>query len=609
MRHEKINGLLFAELIKQGAKQLNRHAKTVDALNVFPVPDGDTGTNMNLSFTSGVKEMNKKNSAHIGEVAQALSKGLLMGARGNSGVILSQLFRGFAKHVEDEQEINSRQFAQALQKGVDTAYQAVMKPVEGTILTVAKDAAQAAVKQARQSTDLTEVLEVVLQEARQSLQRTPDLLPILKQVGVVDSGGQGLVYVYEGFLSALKEGAMREDESDHQEDGSDHQEDESDHQAAAPFAENSEEHIRHEVAEMMHEGILSVEDITYGYCTEFIIRLHPEKVSAFDEPSFREDIGRYGDSLLVITDDDLVKVHIHAEQLDQVFKTAQAHGELLRIKIENMREQFRAVQAGKQNDQGGQAVHFREEQVEDERDRRVSEEGPEIKQRTEPRSEEPEGKAVGIITVAFGEGLIQIFKSLGADVVISGGQTMNPSTEDFVQAVEQVQAEKIIILPNNGNIVMAAKQAADVLDTPVNVVPTKNISQGMSALLSFNPDLSLAENVAQMNLVKDEVKAGEVTQAVRNTDIEGINIKQGHFMGIFDGKIVLAAPDLKDAVLQLLTKMIDEESEIVTLICGKEANEEQAEQIKEEIESRFADIEVEIYQGGQPFYPYLVSVE
>lgn len=550
-----MDGLLFAQMIRTGAKNLAKNVKQVDALNVFPVPDGDTGTNMNLSFSSGVNEMNKTDSEDISVVTKALSKGLLMGARGNSGVILSQLFRGFSKHIEDYKELTTVQFAQAMQHGVETAYKAVMKPVEGTILTVSKDAAKVAKQVAMRTNDITELMSDVFEEAKSSLKRTPDLLPILKQVGVVDSGGQGLVYVYEGFLSVLKGEVIDEKE-----------------EMDYLVSEDKEEHVRDEVAEMMAAGVLSVDDIKFGYCTEFMIRLNPQKADSFNEFQFKNSLNRYGDSLLVISDEELVKVHIHAEELNKVMEHAQKYGGLMNIKIENMREQFMALKDAIPNE----AIEL---------------------------------KSFGIITVSMGYGIATIFKSLGADVIIAGGQTMNPSTEDFVKAIKETHAEQIIILPNNSNIILAAEQSAELVDLPVAVVPTKNVPQGMAALLSFNPSSSLEENKSLMTKSKDEVKAGQVTFAVRDTEIDDLKIKKGDFMGIFDGKIVRASNQRDSVTKELLDHMIDEESEIVTLIWGEDVNEEEVEELRLYIEENHAGIEVEDHHGRQPLYSYLISVE
>ncbi|WP_202080089.1 DAK2 domain-containing protein [Caldalkalibacillus salinus] len=557
-------------MIQEGAKNLTKHVKTVDSLNVFPVPDGDTGTNMNLSFTSGVNEMNKVSAQDISQVAKALSRGLLMGARGNSGVILSQLFRGFGKAIEEEDAIDSKLFAKALRHGVETAYKAVMKPVEGTILTVSKDAAEKADKAARQTDDITEVMAQVLEEAKASLQRTPDLLPVLKQVGVVDSGGQGLVYVYEGFLAVLKGESLPEH----------HEDDVEDREA---INENKEEHVRDEVAEMMQSGVLSVEDIEFGYCTEFMVRLSPERAPLFNEQQFRQQLTQFGDSLLVISDDELVKVHIHAEELYKVMELAQRFGDLTNIKIENMREQFIAIKDKEGSSKQGQA--------------------------TTVENEETEQKEYGLITVAMGQGIEDIFTSLGADVVIQGGQTMNPSTEDFVNAAKQMNAQKIMILPNNSNIILAAEQAGELIDVPVVVIPTKNVPQGMASLLSYNPTLSLEENREAMNQAKDHVKAGQVTYAVRDTEIDGVHISKDDFMGLYNGKIVATDKDRDETLRKLIAQLCDEESEILTLIYGEDVTEEEAETLAEDIEQAYEEIEVEIHKGDQPLYPFILAVE
>ncbi|WP_307335206.1 DAK2 domain-containing protein [Caldalkalibacillus uzonensis] len=557
-------------MIRQGAKNLEKHAKQVDALNVFPVPDGDTGTNMNLSFTAGVNEMNKVSTGSVAQVAKALSKGLLMGARGNSGVILSQLFRGFAKGVEALEQLTAQDFVAGLKQGVETAYKAVMKPVEGTILTVAKDAARAAEEKVKQTEDLTELMEAVVTEAKASLKRTPDLLPILKEVGVVDSGGQGLVYVYEGFFSALK-GETIADEAVQAEE------------ADAAFSEDKEAHVHNEVTEMIAQGVLSEEDIKFGYCTEFIIRLDNKKGLTFKENQFRSQLNTYGDSILVIADDELVKVHIHAEELGHVLGYAQCFGELLNIKIENMREQFRAMQ-----ESGGRAEPQAAFPAE-------------LPSETEP--------AYGIIAVSMGDGIAEIFKSLGADEVIYGGQTMNPSTQSFVDVMERLPAKQLILLPNNSNIILTAQQAARLVDKQVVVVPSKNVMQGIAALLAFNPTAALEENEQGMTVAIDHVVSGQVTHAVRDTEIDGLKIKKGHFMGIKDGRIVVTAEEASEALCRLIEQMVSDENEIVTLIYGEDVNEAEIKSIEAFIEEHYPDIEVEIHGGGQPLYPYLVSVE
>ncbi|KJE31226.1 DAK2 domain-containing protein [Bacillus licheniformis] len=556
MSIRNLDGKAFADMILYGAHHLSQNANVVDALNVFPVPDGDTGTNMNLSMTSGAKEVEQIDTANIGKVAQSLSRGLLMGARGNSGVILSQLFRGFGKSIEQKSEINAKEFAAAFQAGVDTAYKAVMKPVEGTILTVAKDAAKKAVLAAQTETDIIKVMEAVVNQAEASLERTPELLPVLKEVGVVDSGGKGLLYVYEGFLASLKGEKL------------------SDKAAALPSLDDlvSAEHHKNAQSHM------NTEDIEFGYCTEFMVKLDSGKRN-FNEDAFRQDLSRFGDSLLVVSDENIAKVHIHAEYPGEVMTYAQKYGSLINMKIENMREQHSAILS--QN-----------------------------KQETAPAEKAPADKQpYGIVTVAMGEGIAELFESIGATKIIEGGQTMNPSTEDIVQAIKDANADTVVILPNNSNIVMAANQAADVAGQHVIVIPTKTVPQGMAALLAFNPALSADENEAAMLGAIGEVKSGQITYAVRDTNIDGIDIKKGDFMGILNGKIVETASDQLTAAKKLIAGMIDEDSEIVTVIKGEDAPEEEAEELAAYISETYEDVEVEVHDGKQPLYSYILAVE
>ncbi|MCY8090975.1 DAK2 domain-containing protein [Bacillus haynesii] len=557
MSIRNLDGKAFAEMVLYGAHHLSQNANVVDALNVFPVPDGDTGTNMNLSMTSGAKEVEQIDTANIGKVAQSLSRGLLMGARGNSGVILSQLFRGFGKSIEQKSEINAKEFAAAFQAGVDTAYKAVMKPVEGTILTVAKDAAKKAVLTAQTETDIIKVMEAVVNEAEASLERTPELLPVLKEVGVVDSGGKGLLYVYEGFLASLKGEKLSE-------------------KAAALPSLNDLVSAEHHKNAQSH---MNTEDIEFGYCTEFMVKLDSGKRN-FNEDTFRQDLSGFGDSLLVVSDDNIAKVHIHAEYPGEVMTYAQKYGSLINMKIENMREQHTAILS--QNKQETAAP---------------AEKAPAEKQ------------PYGIVTVAMGEGIAELFESIGATKVIEGGQTMNPSTEDIVQAIKDANADTVVILPNNSNIVMAANQAADVAGQHVIVIPTKTVPQGMAALLAFNPALGADENEAAMLDAIGEVKSGQITYAVRDTNIDGIDIKKGDFMGILNGKIVETASDQLTAAKKLIAGMIDEDSEIVTVIKGEDAPEEEAEELAAFISETYEDVEVEVHDGKQPLYSYILAVE
>lgn len=545
----KIDGKMFKDMILSGAENLRQHAEYVDSLNVFPVPDGDTGTNMNLSMTSGANEVMDKEETHIGTIGKYYSKGLLMGARGNSGVILSQLFRGFSKAIEKNSEIDAEEFASALEAGVKTAYKAVMKPVEGTILTVAKDSAGVAGDAAGDDGSIIQVMETVIKEAKASLKRTPDLLPVLKEVGVVDSGGQGLVYVYEGFLSALK-GEKIETRSDIED--------------MDKFVEDEHE----------FDDFMTAENIEYGFCTEFMVRFEAGK-REFDEDAFRNDMSEFGDSLLVISDEEIAKVHVHTETPGEAMTYGATYGELIKMKIENMREQFRAIQEKKEA-----------------RD-----------------SNEKKSYDTAVITISSGEGINKLFRSIGATHIINGGQTMNPSTEDILKIIEGEDVKKVIILPNNKNIIMAAEQARDMLEIPAVVIPTTSIPEGLAGLLSYSPDVELADNQEAMQESLEYVKTGQVTYAVRDTKIDGMEIRKDQHMGINDGKIT-AANDSREATLKTLVEsMLDDDSEIVTILIGKEGNREEVERIVEIIEAEYDEVEFEVHDGQQPVYSYLLSVE
>lgn len=545
----KINGKLFADMIIQGAQNLSNNADLVDSLNVYPVPDGDTGTNMNLTMTSGREEVENNLSKNIGELGKTFSKGLLMGARGNSGVILSQLFRGFCKNIESESEINSKLLAESFQAGVETAYKAVMKPVEGTILTVAKDAAQAAIEKANSTEDCIELMEYIIVKSNESLENTPNLLAVLKEVGVVDSGGKGLLCVYEGFLKALKGEKVE-----------------------AKVAKLDKDEFVHD--EHDFHGVINTEDIIYGYCTEMMVRFGKNK-KAFDEQEFRQDMSQFGDSLLVINDEEIVKVHVHTEYPGKVFNYGQQYGELIKLKVENMREQHREV--------------IRKEQ-----------------HTAKPKMETVE---TAIITISMGEGISEIFKSMGATHIISGGQTMNPSTEDIVKVIEQSKCKRAIILPNNKNILMASEQAASIVDAEAVVIPTKSIPQGISALFQYDVDATLEENKAQMADSVNNVKSGSLTYAVRDTKIDGVEIKKDAFMGLIEDKIVSSKSDQLTTVTELLNEMLAEDSEILTVIIGQDAEQAVTDNMINWIEERYPDVEVEVHEGGQPIYQYFFSVE
>lgn len=547
-----------------GASYLSRHASQVDALNVFPVPDGDTGTNMNLTISSGALEIQKRSGdQHAGKLAQAFSKGLLMGARGNSGVILSQLFRGFSKVIAEEERISAPKLAQAFSQGVSMAYDAVMKPVEGTILTVAREAAAGAVKAAQKTDDVVSVMKAALEAAEGSLARTPDLLPVLKEVGVVDSGGQGLVIIYQGFFQALSG-----DSIDLAHGGT----------AKIPTELHTDQAYQAERAQLHTR----TEDIHYGYCTEFLVRL--KEGEAFQLASFRESISRFGDSLLVVADEDLVKIHIHSELPGEVLSFGQQFGELIGIKIENMREQHSHIVEQDRNNQ-------------EERDgnRELSSVSPLL--------------PYGVVAVAMGDGITKVMKSLGVDEVVAGGQSMNPSTEDLMKAASRIQAEHVIFLPNNKNVILAAEQAAKLLSIPSTVIPSRSIPQGMAAMLAFCMDESPERNKKEMVNAISRVKTGQVTYAVRDTKLDQLQIKEGDFLGMAEGEIVTTGQTLEDVALQLLSQLVAEDDEIITVFYGEEVQAKEAENLAHTLEELYPDREVELHHGGQPLYSYIFSVE
>lgn len=554
MTLETLDGQMMAAMILTGAEHLKDRAKHIDALNVFPVPDGDTGTNMNLSMTSGVKEVEKVNSNDVSDVTEAFAKGLLMGARGNSGVILSQLFRGFSRGIGEKEAVNTVELAKAFEMGVETAYKAVMKPVEGTILTVAKDAANHAVNIAEVERDMIKFMEQVLEEAKRSLKRTPELLPVLKEVGVVDSGGQGLVTIYEGFLACLKGEKL----------------------TGSSLDEVEMEEMIHLEHHKIAQDFMDTSEIVYGYCTEFMVKFEEEKIAKFPfrEEEFRSELSEHGDSLLVVSDEEVVKVHIHTEYPGNVLTLGQRYGHLTNIDIENMREQHRSI----------------------------VDEQPEIEEKHE-KSE------YAIITVAMGKGIQELFESLGATVVIEGGQTMNPSTQDIANAIEEANAKQIIILPNNKNIIMAAEQAAELAEEAVRVVNSTSIPQGISAMLAFHPEATLEENYEQMTDMMATIKTGQVTYSVRDTKIDGMMIDKGSFMGILDGNIKVAHQDRLETLQHLISQMIDEDDEILTIIYGEDVEQDEVERVTRYIDENFEDVEYEIYDGKQPIYSYILSVE
>lgn len=546
---------LFQEMVQAAATRLGKQAEYVNSLNVFPVPDGDTGTNMGMTMDNGAKEVADKPASTVGEVGQILSKGLLMGARGNSGVITSQLFRGFGQSIKGKSELDGKDLAQAFQMGVEVAYKAVMKPVEGTILTVSRGAATAALKKAELTDNAVEVMEAALNGAKRALAKTPDLLPVLKEVGVVDSGGQGLVFIYEGFMSALNGDYVASEDF-----------------KATPANMSEMINAEHHKSVVGH---VATEDITYGYCTEIMVALKqgPTYVKEFNYDEFQGYLSGLGDSLLVVNDDEIVKVHVHTEDPGLVMQEGLKYGSLIKIKVDNMRNQHEA-------------------QVQKSDDKQPS-----------------EVKEYGIIAVVAGNGLAEIFKAQGVDYIISGGQTMNPSTEDIVKAIEAVNAKRVIILPNNKNIFMAAQSAAEVVDIPAAVVETRTVPQGFTSLLAFDPTKSLDDNVSSMSASLSEVTSGSVTLAVRDTTIDGLEIHENDFLGMVNGKIVVSKPDMEKVLRDTFGQMINEDSEIVSIFIGEDGQEEMATNLSDYLMERYEDIEVEIHQGDQPVYPYLMSVE
>lgn len=553
----KITASLLQEMVQAAATRLGKQAEYVNSLNVFPVPDGDTGTNMGMTMDNGAKEVADNPADTVGEVGQILSKGLLMGARGNSGVITSQIFRGFGQSIKGKTELDGKDLALALQSGVEVAYKAVMKPVEGTILTVARGAASAALKKSDSTNDAVEVMASALKGAKKALAKTPELLPVLKEVGVVDSGGQGLVFIYEGFMSALNGDYVASEDF-----------------KATPANMAEMINAEHHKAVVGH---VATEDITYGYCTEIMVALRqgPTYVKEFNYEEFQGYLSNLGDSLMVVNDDEIVKVHVHTEDPGLVMQEGLKYGSLVKVKVDNMRNQHDA-QVEKTN---------------------IA---------TKPQEE---AKEFGLIAVVAGQGLADIFKAQGVDYIISGGQTMNPSTEDIVKAIEAVNAKQVIILPNNKNIFMAAQSAAEVVDIPARVVETRTVPQGFTSLLAFDTTKTLDDNVANMTASLSEVTSGSITLAVRDTTIDGLEIHENDYLGMVDGKILVSDANLEAALKATFEQMITEDSEIVTIFVGEDGEVPLAEELADYLEEKYEDIEVEIHEGNQPVYPYLMSVE
>lgn len=555
MEITSINSKLLAKMFLAGAKNLDSKKDWINELNVFPVPDGDTGTNMSMTIMSAAKEVSSLTEPTMAALSKAISSGSLRGARGNSGVILSQLFRGFCKVIKEYDELDVTIVCEAFQKAVETAYKAVMKPKEGTILTVAKGAADKALELAEQTDDLVFFADEVIKHAEYVLNQTPEMLPVLKQAGVVDSGGQGLVQVLKGANDALLGKEI-------------------DYSIEGVSSGTSPEKITAETEA----------EIKFGYCTEFIIVLN-NPLSDKEELKYKEFLESIGDSIVVVADDEIVKTHVHTNDPGLALQEALKHGSLSRIKIDNMREEH-------------------QEKLIKESEKLAKEQAAE-----EQKAKEPE-KEMGFVSVSIGEGMNEVFKGLGVDYIIEGGQTMNPSTEDMLNAIEKVNAKSVFILPNNKNIIMAANQAVSLVeDKQIIVIPTKTIPQGITALVNYIPDHSVEENKEQMMAEIENVKTGQVTYAVRDTEIDGKSIKQDDYMGIGDKSILAVGKDLKQTTLEMVDAMVDEDSAIVSIYFGSESSEEKAEEIASAIEEKYPDVEVEVNDGGQPIYYYVISVE
>ena len=569
----EITNLEFGKMVQAAADKLNKQAEFINSLNVFPVPDGDTGTNMASSMASGAKYEREASSDKVGDLSAALAKGLLMGARGNSGVILSQIFRGFAKGAAGKTKLNAQDFVDAYANGAKVAYKAVMKPTEGTILTVVRESAQAGLNKIKETDDLLEIMHTIYEASKKALKKTPDLLPVLKEVGVVDSGGQGLVYVLEAFDESLSGKEV--------EKGEDYKPD----KAEVDEMVNAMDH-------QSVQGKLDPADIKYTYCTQMLVRIGKGKqvTKKFDYDTFYNYLAKLGDSLLVLNDDQVVRVHVHTEHPGKVLSWGQEFGDLQTIEIHNM-------------------VWQQEEIMEHDEEEGNGDDTPTETPVERAKKDQEEQVGTAVIAVASGDGIIKLLKSLGVTHIISGGQTMNPSTQDIVDAINNSGAKKALVLPDNGNIFMTAEQAAEVADIPTAVVHAKTIAQAMSALLEYNPEEELQANQRNMEANLASVASGEVTHAVRDTTIDGKEIKQNDYLGIVDGKIVVTNPDLEQAAIEMVKKMLDEDSEIVTILYGEDGNEETAEAIKAAVEEVDDELDVQIYEGGQPVYPYLISVE
>ena len=548
MEFKNINGRDFYNMVVNASNKLAENSDFVNALNVFPVPDGDTGTNMSMTFKAAVKEIENIGSDSIGEVSKKLAKGALMGARGNSGVILSQILRGISKGLEGHDEVSAKEFAFALKEGSNSAYKAVMRPTEGTILSVIRATAEEGEKS--HAKDVTTLMEDVTVAAKVMLDKTPEMLPALKKAKVVDSGGMGLYIILQGMLEALKDGIVAEVKDIKIGEGG----------TGATGAKSTAD-----------------ADIKFGYCTEFIILGDAKKAT-----EFQNEIEPLGDSMIVVGYDDVIKVHIHTNDPGTVLAKAVKLGELSKIKIDNMREEHRELLANE----------IRED-----------------KEKIEEAVEVEEAKKYGFITVAMGKGITNIFKDLGVDYVIEGGQTMNPSTQDILECVDKLNAENIFILPNNKNIIMAANQAKDISDKNIIVIPTTTIPQGITCVSMFNRDADVSENEEELKELMEAVKTGSVTYAVRDTEIDGIKIEEGDMLGLVEGKIKEVGKDKFEVAEKVLANMVDDDSELITVFYGEDIKEEEANSFVEKLEEKYEDCDIQLYKGDQPLYYFLMSVE
>ncbi|MFR4051016.1 MAG: DAK2 domain-containing protein [Clostridium perfringens] len=548
MKFNKVNGEHLYYMMSNAANKLELQSEYVNSLNVFPVPDGDTGTNMSMTFRAAVKEIEGMDNKNIGEVSKKLAKGALMGARGNSGVILSQILRGISKGLEGKEEADASEFANALLEGSKSAYKAVMRPTEGTILTIVRTAGEVAV--ALKEDNITELMREVCRESKIMLDKTPEMLPALKKAKVVDSGGMGLLIILQGMQEALENGLK--------------------------VTTGTPQAVKSSVAKAQRSETMSEEDIKFGYCTEFIIlgdSNHAEE--------FKSKVINKGDSLVVVGYEDVIKVHIHTNNPGKVLEEAVKFGELSKIKIDNMREEHREMLEG------------------------MYEEAAE----TEESVAAGEFKKYAFISVAMGEGMKNIFKDLGVDYVIEGGQTMNPSTQDMLEAIEKLNAEHIFILPNNKNIIMAANQAAEISDKDIRVIPTKTIPQGITCITMFNPEADVEENTEELKEAMEMVKTTSVTYAVRDTEVDGKEIKEGNILGLVEGKIKEVGEDPYKVAEDLIDSLVDEDSELITIFYGKDCEEEKVDALIEKLEGKYEDLDVQCYKGEQPLYYFIISVE